>query len=122
MGWIEERVNISLVISLTNSTKTKEFLEGMDGKEHPFSEVVLMGDTDSIESLSQIGIKTRIPIRYQARSSYAGGIDTVLMDMCEVEVNIDSKWFMLIDSELYLRDYADIFIVPNSNIFGVKPV
>ena len=108
-SWKSLQKNITLVISDTNSSRTKEILVDVQEKNHPFTRVVVM--VDDVQSTEiNVADNLQIPVSLQQRPSYAPLIDKVHMDLCEVEIDSLTEWFMMMDGEHNIRDNADLLM------------
>lgn len=135
---------ITLVISNTNFTRTKELVVSLEEKRHPFTEVIIMASYGDIEGELSQGSKATflergtchelclqdineklnnltngtLPILFQERQvGYAEGISPELMDKCYATPSSD--WFIIIDSYLDLRDDANLLVVPPRVLDGI---
>ena len=110
-SWRTHQQNITLVISNTNSTRTQEILSDLDRLLHPFTDIIVRGNKEELEQLkmSDQVIKHAQPIQFQERYLYHY-LDPHLMDICDVNIENSSNWFMIMDSSQNIRENADVLM------------
>jgi len=135
-SWKKQEINITLVISDDDSNRTDEILADVQDKDHPFTEVIVMGDRGEDQThefhsygrsygrhydgkidtnYTELYLKKRrktIKLRYQKRvKDYPSVMDPKRMDLCQARIDISSEWFMLMDSSHDIRDDADLLVI-----------
>ena len=115
-SWKSLQKNITLVISDTNYSRTKEILMDVQEKNHPFTRVVVMVDDVKSTEINDAD-DLQIPVSLQQRPSYAPLMDKAHMDLCEVEFDSSTEWFMMMDVQHNIRDNANLLIHNHFNYF-----
>jgi len=108
--WNPVTTEITLVISEWFSDRSAHLLGGLDGKDHPFSEIVIMLPPD-IMAKEEYN-ETVVPVRAQHRSA------PDFMDLCEAEVT--TKWFMITNSYHHVASHVDLMFTPGEG-YPVTP-
>ena len=130
-SWKKQEINITLVISDDDSNRTDEILADVQDKDHPFTEVLVMGDRGEDQThdsyygrhydgkidtnYTELYLKKRrktIKLRYQKRvKDYPSVMDPKRMDLCQARIDLSSEWFMMMDSSHDIRDDADLLVI-----------